>query len=355
MTLAQCFDSAGKHPAFWRRAAGFTAFVLLLSLPAWSDVYARIEKLGQKCRGGDREACAELFDLARNEKDGRVRIAAASMLTDDYKAQLIFASIAKYDVDEAVRGAAVARLTDRALLEDVSRTAKDGAVRAAAAHRLAGEDLPAAGGSSEAAGAAAPPEESTPPAVAPPTGQGLERGAAGLRIGMVKFVLRAGANYAFGLGVKKIKGDIYTAEADLEEMPYLQALRQEVIRTVEATLAETGAFQYVPAKALDYAAVQDESPWSAFIRNNGLQYVLSVDTGMGVCVGWKKKVNLTTLWKVSDSSGAEMSIKTYVKSKKTQGMFPNNKDPELQPVWIELARESALQFLEKYAAALKGE
>jgi hypothetical protein len=60
MTLAQCFDSAGKHPAFWRRAAGFTAFVLLLSLPAWSDVYARIEKLGQKCRGGDREACAGL-------------------------------------------------------------------------------------------------------------------------------------------------------------------------------------------------------------------------------------------------------------------------------------------------------
>jgi hypothetical protein len=172
---------------------------------------------------------------------------------------------------------------------------------------------------------------------------------------MVKFVLRAGANYAFGLGVKKVKGDIYAAEADLEEMPYLQALRQEVIRTMEATLAETGAFQYVPAKTLDYAAVQDGSPWSAFIRNNGLQYVLSADAGMGVCVGWKKKVNLTTLWKVSDSSGAEMSIKTYVKSKKTQGMFPNNKDPELQPVWIELARESALQFLEKYATALKGE
>jgi hypothetical protein len=151
-----------------RRATGFVAAFLFLSLLAWPDMYKKIDKLAQKCRQGDVEACAELSAIARYEKDGNVRVAAASELRDARLAQLIFASIAKYDADSTARMAAVRKLTDLALLQDVAQYAKNAAVRDEAAGMLSGPEqtATAAGNAETAAGPPPAAREAPGPAAA---------------------------------------------------------------------------------------------------------------------------------------------------------------------------------------------
>jgi hypothetical protein len=78
----------------------------------------------------------DLAEIAKNDKDGNMRLAAAAKLNDKSLAQSIYANIAKYDKDGAVRLAAVKKLADKELLANLAKYAKDSAVRLAAERKL---------------------------------------------------------------------------------------------------------------------------------------------------------------------------------------------------------------------------
>jgi hypothetical protein len=353
MPIMEFFAPDGKRPGWLGKATCFLLVLLFMSLLIRADVYEKIDKLGMKCREGDEAACGELSEIARNDADGSVRLAAAENLKDKSLAQAVFANIAKYDKDAELRLAAVEKLTDKALLDNLAKHGKDSAVREAAERKFSGKVLPA-----KIAKNAEDEEEAqeAEPAVpdAEETAAPERRGeGSGKKMGMSEFLLRGGANLGFGLGVKKVRGDIYEADKDQNEMTYLQYLRMGIIKASESVLEGNDVFQYIPAKKLKYAESEETVPLEVFFQKNELYGALSVKATLGVCIGWKKKVNLTTTWEITNSSGYEVTIKTYSKSKKSHGMFPDTGDPELEPVFLDLAKENTRQFLEQLAVLLQ--
>jgi hypothetical protein len=353
MPVMEFSATDGKRLGWLGKATCFMLFLLFLSLLVRADVFEKIDKLGMKCRAGDEDACGQLSELARNDPDGNVRLAAAENLRDKSLAQAIFANIAKYDGDGEVRLAAVNKLTDKALVDNLAQHGKDSAVREAAARKLAGTDIPAE--IAENADEEAAPQVNEPAAAdrEPAAPRGPQHEGSGKRMGIAAFVLRAGVNYAFGLGVKKVKGDLNEGDDDQGERTYLQYLRMELIKVSDAVLNGNEVFQYVPAEKLKCEPSEAEAPLDTIFHKNDLYAALSVNATLGVCIGWKKKVNMTTVWEITNSSGYEVKIKTYSKSKQSHGVFPDTENPELETVFVDLARENAQQFLEKLAVLME--
>jgi len=183
--------------------------------------------------------------------------------------------------------------------------------------------------------------------------QASEQEGNGKKMGIATFVLRGGTNFGFGLGLKKVEGDVQEAQKDEEEMPYLDYLRMELIKISELVLKGNDVFQYIPVEKLQYERSEEDVPLEVFFQKNNLYGALSVRATLGVCVGLAKKVNMTTIWEITNASGYEVKIKTYSKSKKSHGMFPDTEDPDLEPVFLALAKENAEQFLEQLSSLLQ--
>jgi hypothetical protein len=75
-----------------------------------------INELAEECAAGDHDACSELADIARSDKDCKVRRVAVEKLTD----QKIIAGIAMSDKDWGVSFVAVEKLTDEAALASIA-------------------------------------------------------------------------------------------------------------------------------------------------------------------------------------------------------------------------------------------
>jgi hypothetical protein len=175
----------------------------------------------------------------------------------------------------------------------------------------------------------------------------------GKRMGFASFLLKAGNSIGLGIGVEKVDGEIYDINKSQEEMPYLDFLRMELIKISEIVLTNNAVFEYVPVEKLKYEKSDEDAALEYFFQKNDLYGALSVKASLGVCFGLQKKVNMTTIWEITNSSGYKVKIKTYSKSKKTHGMFPDTEDPELEPVFLDLAKENAEQFLEQLASLLQ--
>jgi hypothetical protein len=64
-------------------------------------------------------------------------------------------------------------------------------------------------------------------------------------------------------------------------------------------------------------------------------------------VGFAKLVKVTTEWHLVGQSGWKIDIKTEEVSEDTFGIFVDTADPVLKPVFLQLARRSVQQSLEK--------
>jgi len=181
----------------------------------------------------------------------------------------------------------------------------------------------------------------------------IDRGAGGKKIGMYIYELPVGSGNAFVLG--GLAGLIVSQIKTNNDMPYYDQLRNELIQTSDAILKENDFYQHMPVENLQYYRSDELLPLETFLEKNDLHACLSVKTLMGIGFGWKKKVNMAMHWKISFATGHEVKIKTFSKSQEAQGMFPDLGDPGLQPVWLELARENTLQFLEKFDELMKNE
>lgn len=169
-------------------------------------------------------------------------------------------------------------------------------------------------------------------------------------MGLCTFDLLAGSNTA---AITGLIGAIYDANKNNKDRPYYETLRDGLIEITDEVLKGSTLFQYIPAKKLRYEQTDKPQHLDTLARSNGLFVCLSAKSGLGICVGWNKKVNITTIWEVVTQSGYKVKIKTYSASQDTYGKFPDTGDPALKPVWIELQKENTGQFLEELEKTIK--
>jgi hypothetical protein len=168
--------------------------------------------------------------------------------------------------------------------------------------------------------------------------------SAGNIMSLCGYDLLAGSGTAAVLGVA---GAIYDANKNSNDRPYYESLRTELFNISEDILEGNVAFHYMPANQLVRSQTSKPRRLDSLAQTNQIQACLSVKSSLSICVGWHKKVNMTTIWQITSSSGRKVNIKTYSESKDTQGMFPDVGDPKLKSVWLDLAAENAIQFLQK--------
>lgn len=167
-------------------------------------------------------------------------------------------------------------------------------------------------------------------------------------LSLCEFGLRgaAGSNTAWFFG---IPGAIYDAAKMQKDRPYSIELRAEFIRIYEDALRGTGAFPYLPMDKLVYLQNGKPMPIDIMAKENDLHACLTARSDLLVKIGWNKKVEVATTWKITGQSGWKLKIETNAISKNGQGKFPDTADPKMKPVFLELAQENANQFLAKLA------
>lgn len=191
------------------------------------------------------------------------------------------------------------------------------------------------------------------PAAEQTAAQDVKREGNGKKMGLYTFDLPFGDNVPSG----GLLGGPFETAAYLvrvnDAMPYITKLRMKLIAASEDVLKGNDAFQYVPTEKLVFVQADKLMPLKLFIQTNDLYASLRVKTILGISIGWNKKVNMTTVWKLANSSGYEVTIKTSSKSQNAHGMSPAIEDPKLESVWLDLGKENARQFLDQLAAKMK--
>jgi formylglycine-generating enzyme required for sulfatase activity len=134
---------------------------------------------------------------------------------------------------------------------------------------------------------------------------------------------------------------------------YSQELSAEFLHIYEEALSQARAFQLSPCEGLVCAKNGNPLTLGEAARENGLFACVKVESILGVGLGFKKKVNVKTTWQITGPSGWMLEIETEAKPEDTQGTFPDTTDPRLKPVFLQLARESARQFLDKLGSMMK--
>jgi hypothetical protein len=170
------------------------------------------------------------------------------------------------------------------------------------------------------------------------------------KVGICDFRLRGAARGGIPPAFLGIWGAL---KKDPKATPYSEELGAGFMKIYEDVLAKAGAFQLSPSEALATAATEKPQTLSDAAKENGLFACVKAESLLGVALGWKKKVNVTTEWELIGPSGWEIKIKTKATSNETQGMSPDTADPNLKPVFLQLARDSVHQFLEKLGESMK--
>ncbi|MBK7712363.1 MAG: hypothetical protein IPJ37_16440 [Bacteroidales bacterium] len=169
------------------------------------------------------------------------------------------------------------------------------------------------------------------------------------RFGICNFTLWAGTNTSAIFGIAGAISDAARNEAD---RPYYQQLSNDMLDRVEKTILNSRKIIYFRNHDLIEAASEDSTQILPVIKRNDLDVCIVANSGLGIKMGWSKKVNMGTTWTVIDIHGNRNIISTTAISNESQGVFPNEADPNLKEVWLDLAEENTLQFLEKYYALI---
>jgi hypothetical protein len=141
---------------------------------------------------------------------------------------------------------------------------------------------------------------------------------------------------------------------------YPNALATSFIQIYETSLRGAGAFTYVPTPSVakvgpnGFGGVgsKREESVDVMVKESHLHACLmafSVLEVKHVKFGWHKNVGVVTKWYLWGQSGWKLQIETDAVSADAQGVFPDPADPKLQPVFLELARNSVEQLLAKLA------
>ena len=141
--------------------------------------------------------------------------------------------------------------------------------------------------------------------------------------------------------------------AHTEDSPYARELSTEFRSILERGLRGAGAFQLSDAQ--DLVVARDGAPLtvSGVADTNDLFACVTAQSALGVGFGFKKKLKARTKWQLTGPSGWQLDIETEATAEEGQGTFPNPGDPKFKPVVLQLARDSARQFLEELSKEMK--
>ena len=159
-----------------------------------------------------------------------------------------------------------------------------------------------------------------------------------------------GSNWSFFFG---LVGAVIDANNAAKGMPYAQELASDFLRVYETAMDETGAFRLAPLRSLVLAKGGKPLSLTEAVKENDLFACVSARTGLSSSFGWKKKVVITTQWRIAGMSGWELSLTTETKSEESQGVFPDTRDPKMKPLLLPLARENVRQFLVQLAEMMR--
>lgn len=155
-----------------------------------------------------------------------------------------------------------------------------------------------------------------------------------------------GSNTAALLGLVGVAIDV---TKEVRDAPYNDQLGIDMHRVFEETLAAQTAYNYVANANLVIAKDGQPLKLPEAARENQLSACIYAVPGMTVSVGWHKKVVLITRWDIVGYPDWKYRIQTKKTSSETHGTFPDQADPALKPVLLELAKESADEFSARLA------
>ena len=141
--------------------------------------------------------------------------------------------------------------------------------------------------------------------------------------------------------------------ANAEDSPYAKELSTEFQNIFERALRGTGAFQLSAPQGLIREKNGKPLTLSGVAAANDLFACVTAQSGLGVGFGFKKKVKAGTKWELTGSPGWQLEIETEATSEEGQDTFPNPGDPKYKPVMLQLARDSARQFVEQLSQMMK--
>jgi hypothetical protein len=170
------------------------------------------------------------------------------------------------------------------------------------------------------------------------------------KMSLCTFELQAGSGTA---AVGGIIGAAYDVKKNANDRPYYEILQAELVSTIEEMFKSTNIIEYIASEKLTNNQAEKTISLDVMAKDNGLFSCLSARSALGVSIGWKKKVNMTTFWELMTSTGYKIKIKTYSVSKEAQGMFPDVGDPNLKSVWLDLQKENTNQFLDELSKKMK--
>ncbi len=150
-----------------------------------------------------------------------------------------------------------------------------------------------------------------------------------------------------------IGGGIGGAVAASGVHSYYGEINKEVQHIYETALKASGLFQYTDREKLIGTEGEKPLPLADTAAKNKLFACVSAKPFWNNRMGFNKQLNISTNWKIEGSGGCKVKFSTDVASKETYGKGPNGADPALKPVYLELSKEDAEQFLAAYEKAMK--
>ncbi len=145
----------------------------------------------------------------------------------------------------------------------------------------------------------------------------------------------------------------WAIDANNRTAAYVEELSAGFRSAYDEMLSGTGGFQLLPSER--FIAAKDGKPFPlvAAAGENGLFACLKADPVLGFKAGFSKRVKVETKWQLVGPSGWTFDTKTETVSEEGFGVSVDVLDPVLKPVFLHLARHSAVQFLEKLNEMMK--
>jgi Protein of unknown function (DUF1566) len=173
------------------------------------------------------------------------------------------------------------------------------------------------------------------------------------KVGICSFTLGGAGSNAEKVATAQVLGGLVggliavAIYAGKEEDPYYLGLANEFYHIYEEKLGKSGFFQVTSPKNLIFQQDGKRLNMNDMAKKNNLYACVTAGSFLTNSAGFKKHLRVLTWWEITKSSGEKLKFTTQADSEEAQEVFPDKTDPKFKPLFLELARQSAQQFLEK--------
>ena len=142
-------------------------------------------------------------------------------------------------------------------------------------------------------------------------------------------------------------------EVAIEPRVYLAELHESCIAAVDETMTGIESFKYVTPMSLGFSTKRAQryssiASCKELAQRHGLGGVLRVKLTFGFKAGWHKTLCLSGTWELVSAEGvvvAKVCTKQLSEQRYNGFTFINAWDPKYKPIYMELARKNAQEFV----------